>query len=144
MSGRSQADSAGQRAGYRSPPMRIVRTQMFQDSLVQLQQVDAELFEVVAADLRYLLEVKRKSELPQVRWGLAQSAFSDVVGEVRSHIPGHPEFIRTLFAMPADESVCVFVVMGDKNAEEGLVGDDWYDGAVPLLDEVWQRILDGA
>lgn len=75
-----------------------------------------------------------------MRWRLAQSKYPDDTGEVRSHIPGRPEFVRTLFAMPPDESVCVFALMGDKNTEEGLQGDDWNDGAVPLLDEVWRRV----
>jgi len=120
--------------------MRLVRTRMFLDSLKQLHDTDAELFEVVAADLEYLIKLKREAELPQVRWRIAQSEFPDDTGEVRSHIPGRPEFIRTLFAMPADESVCVFVLMGDKNTPEGLQGEVWYDGAVPLLDEVWRRV----
>lgn len=71
-----------------------------------------------------------------------QSAFPDATGEVRSHIPGRTEFVRTLFAMPADESVCLFAVMGDKNTDDGKQGNDWYDGAVPLLDEVWRRVSD--
>lgn len=112
---------------------------MFQDSLEQLRATDAELFEVVAADIEYLLTLKRHAELPQVRWSIVQSEFRDVTGEVRSHIAGRTEFVRTLFVMPEDQSICVFAVMGDKNTEEGPQGEDWYDGAVPYLDEVWRR-----
>lgn len=115
---------------------------MFQDSLVQLRATDVELFEVVAADLEYLLRLKRAAELPQVRWRIAQSAFPDVTGEVRSHITGLGEFVRTLFVMPEDESICVLALMGDKNATEGAQGNDWYNVAVPLLDEVWRRVND--
>jgi hypothetical protein len=121
--------------------VRLVRTRVFQDSLERLRATDAELFEVVAADIEYLIRAKRGAELPQVRWGIAQSEFVDVTGEIRSHIPGRPEFVRTLFVMPDDESICAFAVMGDKNTVEGRQGDDWYDEAVPLLDEMWRRIL---
>jgi len=114
---------------------------MFQDSLEQLRATDPELFEVVAGDLQYLLTLQREAELPQVLWRIAQSDFPDATGEVRSHIPGRPEFVRTLFAMPEDASVCVFAVVGDKNTPDGPQGNDWYDGAVPLLDEVWRRVL---
>ena len=121
--------------------MRLVRTRMFDDSLRALRDADAELFEVVAADIQYLLRLKRKAELPQVRWGIVQSAFPDVTGEIRSHITGRPEFVRTLFVMTADESICVFAVMGDKNAPDAALDDDWYDRAVPLLDAVWRDVL---
>lgn len=121
--------------------MRIVRTRMFQDSLERLKDADPKLFEVVAVDVRYLLRMKRAAVMPQVRFGIAQSAYPDDTGEVRSHIPGHQEFVRTLFAMPADESVCLFAVLGDKNAPDDAHGNDWYDVAVPLLDEAWQRLL---
>jgi len=113
---------------------------MVQDSLEQLRASDSELFEVVASDLMYLLRLKREAQLPQVRWGIAQSSFPSLTGEVRSHVAGRPEFIRTLFVMPRDESVCVFAVMADKNVAGGLKGDDWYDGAVPLLDDVWRKV----
>lgn len=119
--------------------MRVIRTRLFDDSVKQLRAADPELFEVVAADIGYLLRVKRAAELPQVRWRIAQSAFPDVTGEVRSHIPGHPEFVRTLFAMADDESICVLAVMGDKNTSEGAQGGEWYDRAVPLLDQAWRR-----
>ena len=122
--------------------MRLVRTRMFSDSLTAPRQADSDLFEVVAADLQYLLRVKRGAELPQVLWGLAQSAFRDVTGEVRSHVPGRPEFVRVLFAMPEDESVCVFAVMGDKNTREGARGNDWYNEAIPILDAVWRAVLE--
>ena len=121
--------------------VRLVRTRMFDNSLEQLRASDADLFVVVAADIEYLLRLKRKAELPQVRFGIAQSDFPDVTGEVRSHIAGRPEFVRILFAMPDDESICVFAVMGDKNSPEGAQGDDWYDKTVPILDEVWRRVL---
>jgi hypothetical protein len=31
--------------------------------------------------------------------------------------------------------------MGDKNTAAGPQGDDWYDEAVPMLDEVWRQVL---
>lgn len=123
--------------------MRIVRTRRFNDALAALRASNLELFEVVAADVQYLLTLKRKAELPQVRWGLAQSDFPDVTGEIRSHIAGKPEFVRVLFIVPPDESICVFAVIGDKNAEGGIQGNDWYDQAVPILDEVWRRVRQG-
>ena len=113
---------------------------MFDDSLEQLHATDSELFETVAADIGYLLRLKRAAELPQVRWRIAQSEFPDVTGEVRSHLAGRPEFVRTLFVMPEDESICLFAVLGDKNTAEGAQGSEWYDSAVPLLDEVWRRV----
>jgi hypothetical protein len=66
------------------------------------------------------------------------------MGEVRSHVHGDTEFIRTLFALPIDESVCALLVMGDKNAtgENDRTGNAWYDQAVPLADMIWGRILD--
>lgn len=124
--------------------MRLVRTRMFRDSLAVLRATDAEMFEVVAADLQYLLELKREAELPQVRWGIVQSSFPQLTGEIRSHILGSPAFIRTLFVMPEDESICVFAVMGDKNAPDGAQGNDWYDVAVPILDAVWRSVLGDA
>ncbi|HDH03706.1 MAG TPA: hypothetical protein ENH15_05625, partial [Actinobacteria bacterium] len=96
--------------------MKIIRTQRFIATLKALQKGDDELFVAVAADLRYLIELKRGAQLPQVRFGLAQSEY-DVIGEVRSHITGRPEFIRVLFAMPHDESLCAFLIMGDKNSQ---------------------------
>ena len=114
---------------------------MFDDGLRALRAANQELFEVVATDIEYLLTLKRGAELPQVRWGIAQSDFSDITGEIRSHIVGEPEFVRTLFVMPPDESICVFTLIGDKNTDEGSQGSDWYDSAVPILDEVWRRVL---
>lgn len=122
--------------------MRIFRTRLFDDSVLQLRRIDPELFEIVAADITYLLRLKRSAELPQVRWRIAQSEFPEVTGEVRSHIAGRTEFVRTLFAMPEDESACLFAVMGDKNTSRGALGNDWYDRAVPLLDEAWRRALE--
>ena len=46
--------------------MRIVRSQLFLDSFRAVQQGDPALFEVVAADLRYLLVRRRDAQLPQV------------------------------------------------------------------------------
>ncbi len=106
-----------------------------------MQQADPALFEVVAADLRYLLERRRAAQLPQVRFGLVQSAFRDVMGEVRSHIPGQPAFVRTLFVMPDDETLCALLIMGDKNTADGAQGNAWYDRAVPIADEIWRSIV---
>ncbi|MBI4884030.1 MAG: hypothetical protein HY826_08250 [Actinobacteria bacterium] len=99
------------------------------------------LFEVVAADLRYLLARRRDAQLPQVRFGIVQSAFPDLMGEVRSHIPGESAFVRTLFVMPDDETLCALLVMGDKNTEGGAQGNAWYDRAVPIADEIWRAIV---
>jgi hypothetical protein len=44
--------------------MRIVRSQLFLNSLTALQRAEPALFEVVAADLRYLLERRRDAQLP--------------------------------------------------------------------------------
>ena len=120
--------------------MRIVRSQLFLDSFRALQRGDPALFEVVAADVRYLLERRRESRLPQVRFGIVQSAFRDVMGEVRSHIPGESAFVRTLFVMPDDEWLCALLVMGDKNTADGAQGNAWYDRAVPIADEIWPAI----
>jgi hypothetical protein len=121
--------------------MRIVRSQLFLDSFRALQQGDPALFEVVAADLRYLLERRRQAQLPQVRFGIVQSTFPDVMGEVRSHIPGESAFVRTLFVMPDDETLCALLVMGDKNTPGGAQGNAWYDMAVPIADEIWRAIV---
>ena len=121
--------------------MRIVRSQLFLDSFRALQLGDPALFEVVAADLRYLLERRRDAQLPQVRFGIVQSAFRDVMGEVRSHIPGESAFVRTLFVMPDDETLCALLVMGDKNTVDGAQGNAWYDRAVPIADEIWRAIM---
>ena len=120
--------------------MRIVRSQLFLDSLKALQRTDPALFEVAAADLRYLVERRRDAQLPQVRFGIAQSAFRDVMGEVRSHTPGESAFVRTLFVMPDDETLCALLVMGDKNNVDAAQGNAWYDMAVPIADEIWQAI----
>ena len=122
--------------------MQIVRTSLFTASLRQLKASDNDLFVTVAADLRYLIEKRRAAELPQVRFGLAQSRYRDVMGEVRSHIPGHPAFIRTIFALPEDESVCAFLLLGDKNspATGAATGNDWYDKAISFADSLWKRI----
>lgn len=123
--------------------MRIIRSAMFTESLRALQRTDGELFEVVVADLRYLLARGRTAQLPQVRFGLRQSEFSETLGEVRSHVEGDERFIRILFAMPSNESCCAFLVMGDKNASatEARTGNDWYDVAIPLADAIWREIL---
>lgn len=114
---------------------------MFVESLTALQRSAPGLFEVVVADLRYLLARRREAQLPQVHFGIAQSDFSDVMGEVRSHIPGEVEFVRTLFVMPNDESLCALLVLGDKNSPTGAQGNAWYDKAVPIADEIWMAIL---
>ena len=64
------------------------------------------------------------------------------MGEVRSHITGHSEFVRTIFALPQDESVCALLVLGDKNSKiaGAPTGSDWYDEAIPLADAIWDRI----
>lgn len=121
--------------------MRLIRSQLLLDSFKVLQQGDPALFEVVAADLRYLLERRRDAQLPQVRFGIVQSAFPDVMGEVRSHIPGESAFVRTLFVMPDDETLCALLVMGDKNTAAGTQGNAWYDRAVPIADEIWRAIV---
>lgn len=121
--------------------MRIVRSQLFVDSFRALQKGDPALFEVVAADLRYLLERRRAAQLPQVRFGIVQSAFPDVMGEVRSHIPGEQAFVRILFVVPADERLCALLVMGDKNTADGAQGSAWYDRAVPIADEIRRAIV---
>ena len=122
--------------------MQIVRSSLFTTSFQQLRANDNDLFITVAADLRYLIEKRRSAELPQVRFGLAQSRYSDLMGEVRSHIHGHPAFVRTIFAMPEDESVCAFLLLGDKNSQavEATTGNDWYDKAIPLADSLWEKI----
>ena len=74
-------------------------------SLVALQRSDAVLFEVVAADLKYLLERRHDALLPQVRFGITQSIFADVFGEVRSHIPGQQALVRTLSRCPRTSHV---------------------------------------
>ena len=96
--------------------MRIIRSAAFTESLRTLQRVDDELFEIVAADLRYLIARGRTAQLPQVRFGIRRSAFPETLGEVRSHVEGDERFIRTLFAMPSNELCCAFLVMGDKNS----------------------------
>ena len=80
--------------------MRIIRSRLFTESLERLRASDSDLFIATAADLRYLIEKRRAAELPQVRFGLAQSRHRILMGEVRTHIPGHPAFVRTIFAMP--------------------------------------------
>ena len=122
--------------------MRIVRSNLFTTSLRQLKATDNDFFVAVAADLRYLIEKRRSAELPQVRFGLAQSRYPDLMGEVRSHIPGQPIFIRAIFAMPDDQSVCAFLLLGDKNSKApgAATGNDWYDKAIPLADALWEEI----
>lgn len=122
-------------------PMDVRRTNVFMASLRALKETDEELFVVVASDIQYLLEMKRSAVLPQVGWGVAQSAYRELTGEVRSHIPGREAFVRLLFAMPHDESVCVLAVMGDKNSDGGAQGNEWYDVAVPMLDQAWANYV---
>ncbi len=121
--------------------MDVRRTNVFMASLRALKETDEELFVVVAGDIQYLLEVKRSAVLPQVGWRIAQSAYPGLTGEVRSHVPGREAFVRTLFAMPPDESVCVLAVMGDKNSDYGAQGNEWYDLAVPMLDQAWANYV---
>ncbi|WP_420446336.1 hypothetical protein [Candidatus Poriferisodalis sp.] len=44
--------------------------------------------------------------------------------------------------MPDDESVCAFLLLGDKNspAAGAVTGNDWYDTAIPLADALWDKI----
>lgn len=53
------------------------------------------------------------------------------------------EFVRILFVMPPDESICVFALIGDKNTDDGSQSNDWYDNAVSILDEVWRCVQAG-
>ena len=64
------------------------------------------------------------------------------MGEVRSHISGQPVFIRTVFAMPEDESVCALLLLGDKNSQapRAATGNDWYGKAIPLAGSLWEKI----
>ncbi len=123
--------------------MRIVRSRQFTESLERLRASDPNLFIATAADLRYLIEKRRAAELPQVRFGLAQSRHRILMGEVRTHIPGHLAFVRTIFAMPSDESMCAFLLLGDKNSQAAgaAIGNDWYDEAVPLADSLWEALV---
>jgi hypothetical protein len=123
--------------------MKIFRSQKFMGSLVALGNSDPTLFEVVAADIKYLIDRRHDALLPQVRFGIVQSAFPEVLGEVRSHIPGEQAFVRTLFAMPPDEWCCAFLVIGNKNtaAKGAATGNAWYDEAVPIADEIWRGIV---
>ncbi len=122
--------------------MRIIRSRRFTELLQRLRTSDRDLFIATAADLRYLIEKRRAAELPQVRFGLAQSRHRTSMGEVRTHIPGRPAFVRTIFALPPDESVCAFLLLGDKNSQTvgAATGNDWYDEAVPLADALWEAI----
>jgi hypothetical protein len=122
--------------------MKVFRSQLFMASFVALRTTDPTLFEVVAADIKYLIDRRHDALLPQVRFGLVQSAFSEVFGEVRSHIPGGRAFIRTLFAMPADEWCCAFLIIGDKNTqtEGGATGNAWYNEAIPVAETIWRDI----
>lgn len=121
--------------------MQIVRSSLFTTSFLRLRVTDNNLFITVASDLRYLIEKRHSAELPQVRFGLVQSRFPDLMGEVRSHMPEHPAFGRTIFALPKDESVCLFLLLGDKNARSAgaATGNDWYDEAIPLADSLWEE-----
>ncbi len=125
--------------------MQIVRSSLFTTSFQQLRATDNDLFITVTADLRYLVEKRRSAELPQVRFGLAQSRYPDLMGEVRSHISGHLAFVRTIFAMPKDESVCAFLLLGDKNSQmaDATTGNYWYDQAIPRADALWEIISQG-
>lgn len=49
-------------------------------SFVALRTSDPTLFEVVAADIKYLIDRRHDALLPQVRFGIAQSAFPEVFG----------------------------------------------------------------
>lgn len=122
--------------------MRIIRSRRFTESLQRLRTNDRDLFIATAADLRCLIERRCAAELPQVRFGLAQSRHRISMGEVRTHIPGHPAFVRTIFALPPDESVCAFLLLGDKNSQAvgAATGNDWYDEAVPLADSLWEAL----
>ena len=122
--------------------MRIVRSHLFTGSLQRLRANDNYLFIAVAADLRYLIEKRRSAELPQVRFGLAKSQYPALMGEVRSHLSGQSVFIRTIFAMSFDESMCAFLLLGDKNSQVpgAATGDGWYDKAIPLADSLWKKI----
>ncbi len=121
--------------------MELVRTAQFEKSFRLVRDTNAALFEELAANLRYLLREKRHAEMPQVRFGIRDSSYSEM-GEVRTHIPGKLPFLRTLFAMPTDESVCAFLVLGDKNSQlpTAPTGNAWYDQAIPVADKLWAEI----
>ncbi|MCY3609808.1 MAG: hypothetical protein OXG57_15345 [Acidimicrobiaceae bacterium] len=122
--------------------MRIVRSRLFTESLERLRASDSDLFTATAADLRYLINRRRAAELPQVRFGLAQSRHHAVMGEVRTHIHGSVAFVRTICALPPDEAVCAFLLLGDKNSQTAgaVTGNDWYDEAIPLADSLWDAL----
>ncbi len=52
--------------------MKIIRSQLFKASLEALQASDPPLFEVVVADIRYLIDRRHDALLPQVRFGIVQ------------------------------------------------------------------------
>lgn len=122
--------------------MKVLRSQLFTASFVALRAGDPTMLRssLLKSSTSSTGDTKR---LPQVRFGIAQSAFRDVLGEVRSHIPGEKAFVRTLFAMPRDEWCCAFLVIGNKNTSTvgGATGNAWYDEAVPIADEIWRGIL---
>ncbi len=60
--------------------MKVFRSQLFMTSFVALRTSDPTLFEVVAADIKYLIDRRHDALLPQVRFGIAQSAFPEVFG----------------------------------------------------------------
>jgi hypothetical protein len=123
--------------------VRFIRSKLFEDSFTRLRETDLDLSERAGTDIMYLVQEKHEAVLPQVRWRIAQSKFADIMGEIRTHRPGDDAFIRTLFVMPADESVCALLVMGDKNSgeENAATGNDWYDKAVPIADAIWEAIV---
>ena len=43
---------------------------------------------------------------------------------------GEQAFVRTMFVMPDDETLCALLVLGDKNTVDGAQGNAWYHRAV--------------
>lgn len=101
----------------------------------RLSTAEPVLWDGLREAIRYLTEFRHGAISPDVRWGIAQSAFGVNCGEIRWPDPEiqreHPDHAwRGLFVAHPNDVWYVFTILGNK----ARVGNAWYDEAVPVSD----------
>jgi hypothetical protein len=119
-------------------PLTMVMGQSFRAWFSRLESFDEALARSAAADLAYLAEHGRGAALPTVRHRIQTSRHFPNMAEVRvlGAAPDGP-VIRVLVVFHRDDTVVV-LIGGDK----GRLGNAWYDKAVPMADDLFDRYLE--
>lgn len=101
------------------------------------------LWDGIRETLTYLIHFRHQAIAPDVRWGIALSAYGRQCGEIRWPDPeiqsDYPnDAWRGLFVAHPNDDWYVFTVLGNKARS----GNAWYDKAVPESDAVVDRAIE--